>query len=214
MGIPLNGTAQRSRLALTAEDFKVLEIEGFAARMDALRARLTPKLQAIGEELLGDIEEATGRSFFVHVARHARRTVNPPKDTWVALSEVRRGYKMVPHFSVGLFSDRLFVRVGALYEAADRLAFARALAAALPGLPSDAEVVFDHQQPGGIPASQLLSDPGRVLQSAGRRQGEVLLERSRRAADIAGQDAVQLVRPLLQPLFEVYRDWRRGADIR
>ncbi len=202
-----------AEVAFTAQDFRVLEIPGFSDRMSALRERLSPKLQAIGEALRPTIEQETHQSFHVHVARHARRTTNPPTDTWVALSEMRRGYKMVPHFSVGLFSDRLFVRVGALYEAPARAQFAAALQSALPGLPADAEVVFDHQRPGGIPAAELLSTPGRIAQAAGRRQGEILLERSRRAADVAGEDVVALARRLLPPLSSLYAEWRQGAQI-
>ncbi|MDA8344366.1 MAG: DUF1054 family protein [Thermaerobacter sp.] len=206
-------TASVQTLAFTKEDFAVLEVEGFTERMAALRTRLTPKLQEIGERLRPDLEAATGRTLYVHVARHARRTVNPPKDTWVAVSEMPRGYKMVPHFSVGLFSDRLFLRVGALYEADARGDFAEVLRASLKGLPPDAEVVFDHQQPGGVPVSILHAQSDRIVQSAMRRQGEVLLERSRSADAVVGHDLLALVRPLLPPLVDVYMEWRRGADL-
>jgi uncharacterized protein YktB (UPF0637 family) len=36
------------------------------------------------------------------VARHARRTVNPPDDTWVAFAPDRRGYKKHCHFKVAV----------------------------------------------------------------------------------------------------------------
>ena len=38
------------------------------------------------------------KHFYPHVAKHARRSVNPPKDTWVAFATSKRGYKMLPHF--------------------------------------------------------------------------------------------------------------------
>ena len=38
----------------------------------------------------------------MHVAKHARRSVNPPIDTWVAFAPNKRGYKMLPHFQIGL----------------------------------------------------------------------------------------------------------------
>jgi uncharacterized protein YktB (UPF0637 family) len=36
------------------------------------------------------------------VARHARRTVNPPHDTWVAFALDKRGYKKHCHFKIAV----------------------------------------------------------------------------------------------------------------
>ncbi len=33
---------------------------------------------------------------------------NPPDDTWVSFSTNPRGYKMMPHFQIGLFGDHAF----------------------------------------------------------------------------------------------------------
>ena len=69
----------------------------------------------------------TGDEFFPHVAKHARRTVNPPKDSWVAFAPYKRGYKAFPHFQIGLWGTHLFIVVAIIYEApqkqemADRL---------------------------------------------------------------------------------------------
>jgi uncharacterized protein YktB (UPF0637 family) len=209
----LPALASTTSLAFSQGDFAVLTIPGFQERMAALRAQLTPKLQAIGERLQPELEAATGRTFYVHVARHARRTKNPPDDTWVALSEMPRGYKMVPHFAVGLFADHLFVRVGALYETDARHGFAQALIDALPRLPKDAQILFDHQQPGGESAAALLAEPERIAGAARRRQGEVLLQRARTAETVIGQDVPELVRPLLAPLVAVYGAWRQTAQL-
>ena len=43
-----------------------------------------------------------GGETFAHVARHARRTVNPPDDTWVAFGPDARGYKKHCHFKVAV----------------------------------------------------------------------------------------------------------------
>lgn len=88
--------------AFNAADFKVFDIEGFRPRMEELRARLRPKLEAIGHGLLPGVSRATGGPAFVHVARHARRTVNPPDDTWVAFGPDLRGYKKHAHFKVAV----------------------------------------------------------------------------------------------------------------
>ena len=88
--------------SFTAADFKVFEIDGFKARMEAIRTRVRPKLEVLGKSLVSDVAHATGAEAFAHVARHARRTVNPPEDTWVALGPDQRGYKKHGHFKVAV----------------------------------------------------------------------------------------------------------------
>jgi uncharacterized protein YktB (UPF0637 family) len=88
--------------AFNAADFKVFEVAGFRPRMAGIRSRLRPKLEAIGHRLLPGVSRATGSPAFAHVARHARRTVNPPQDTWVAFGPDGRGYKKHPHFKVAV----------------------------------------------------------------------------------------------------------------
>ncbi len=46
-----------------------------------------------------------GTELFVHIAQHRRRTVYPPENTWSALSPNKRGYKMQPHFQLGIWGD-------------------------------------------------------------------------------------------------------------
>jgi uncharacterized protein YktB (UPF0637 family) len=83
-------------------DFKVFDIPGFKPRMEAIRTRIRPKLEAAGRDLLPDVTRIGGADAFVHVARHARRTVNPPNDTWVAFADDKRGYKQHCHFKVAI----------------------------------------------------------------------------------------------------------------
>lgn len=196
------------------DDFAILTLPEFSERMAALRARLSPRLREIGEALAPQFAQAIGHPFHVHVARHARRKVNPPGDTWVALSENARGYKMLPHFQIGLFADRLFLRVGVLAETPveARAEFAAALAAMLPELPEEAEIVFDHHRPGGESVMSLRGAPERLAAAARRSDGEVLLERAIAAEEAAQRDVPHLLEPLLPPLVDVYRNWRRRAD--
>lgn len=86
----------------TAADFEVFEIPGFAARMAAIKTKVRPKLEAAGRDLLPDLTRIGGTEMVAHVARHARRTVNPPGDTWVAFAADRRGYKKHCHFKVAV----------------------------------------------------------------------------------------------------------------
>lgn len=88
--------------AFYAADFKVFTEPGFRSRMAAIRERLRPKLEAVGHSLTPAVSRATGADAFAHVAKHARRTVNPPDDTWVAFGPDARGYKRHCHFKVAI----------------------------------------------------------------------------------------------------------------
>jgi uncharacterized protein YktB (UPF0637 family) len=88
--------------AFAATDFRVFEVKGFAGRMSEIRGRIRPKLEVLGQRLLPEVSRALGAEAFVHVAKHARRTVNPPEDTWVAFASDRRGYKKHCHFKIAI----------------------------------------------------------------------------------------------------------------
>ena len=88
--------------AFGAADFKVFDVNGFQARMSQIRERIRPKLETLGHSVGPAIQRTTGEETFMHVAKHARRTVNPPDDTWVAFADDRRGYKKHAHFKVAL----------------------------------------------------------------------------------------------------------------
>ena len=57
---------------------------------------------------------------YPHIAKHARRTINPPNDTWISFSSNPRGYKMQPHFQIGLWETHLFIWYAVIYEAKDK----------------------------------------------------------------------------------------------
>lgn len=111
----------------TQNDFDVMTIPGLEPRMDALKKAIRPKLESIGEEMAPFLSELAGKTFYPHVAKHARRTVNPPDDTWVAWATSKRGYKSLPHFQVGLWSTHLFIQFGVIYEAENKAGYAQQL---------------------------------------------------------------------------------------
>lgn len=98
------------------EDFQTFTVNGLDERMEAIRNRIQPKFQTIGDALIDDLSTTTGHTMHVHIAQHARRTVNPPKDTWMAFCHNKRGYKQHPHFQIGLFDDHLFIWLAFIYE--------------------------------------------------------------------------------------------------
>jgi len=88
--------------AFNAGDFRVFDVKGFQPRMTEIRGRIRPKLEALGHSLAPGVSRATGGPSFAHVARHARRTVTAPDDTWVAFGPDTRGYKKHGHFKVAV----------------------------------------------------------------------------------------------------------------
>src|SRR2546430_14431744 len=85
-------------LAFVTGDFKVFDVKGFQPRMAELKSRVRPKLEALGRSLAPAVSRPPGGEAFAHVAKHARRTVNPPDDPRVACSPDARGYKKHRHF--------------------------------------------------------------------------------------------------------------------
>ena len=88
--------------AFVAGDFRIFELKGFGPRMAEIRARVRPKLDAFGGSLSSSVARSVGSEVFSHVAKHMRRTVNPPDDTWVAFGPDARGYKKHSHFKIAV----------------------------------------------------------------------------------------------------------------
>jgi uncharacterized protein YktB (UPF0637 family) len=106
-------------------DFDTFKIEGLDSRMEAIQERIRPKFQEIGQMLTDELAIATGNEMFLHIAKHARRTVNPPQDTWLAIAANKRGYKQHPHFQVGLFDDHVFIWLAFIYELPNKAEIAK-----------------------------------------------------------------------------------------
>jgi len=149
----------------TSADFTVFSLPGFEERMGALKQIVRPKLEAIGAQLAPALSEAVGMPMYAHVAKHARRTVNPPKDTWVAWSANARGYKAHPHFQVGLWGTHVFALFAMIYEAPQKASFARQLRENLDQLRMPADFVWsgDHMQPGAVPHGEMDAEAFRVF---------------------------------------------------
>ncbi|ASB89775.1 UPF0637 protein YktB [Bacillus sonorensis] len=109
-----------NNLRFTEEDFHTFTIEGLDARMGVLKETVRPKLQGLGEHFAPVLSVLTGDEMFVHVAKHARRSVNPPDDSWVAFANNKRGYKKLPHFQIGLWKTHVFVWFALIYESPSR----------------------------------------------------------------------------------------------
>jgi uncharacterized protein YktB (UPF0637 family) len=103
------------------------EIEGFNQRMEQLYALVRPRLMRLGDELAPELARKLRLEFFPHVARHARRTVNPPPETWAAFGPSPRGYKHYGYLALCISRAGVHARAVVKPEAQHRPAMAGGL---------------------------------------------------------------------------------------
>ena len=114
-------------LGFTPTDFAVFKIQGFSARMQEIYARVRPKLMRLGDELAPELARKLHLEFFPHVARHARRTLNPPPETWAAFGQSPKGYKRYGYLALCISGAGLHARMVVKAEADRRPEIARGL---------------------------------------------------------------------------------------
>lgn len=143
-------TTSAGLTGFTQADFDVFGLEGLEERMAAIQNLIQPKFRAIGEQLSVDVAVHAGNEMHLHVARHARRKVNPPKDTWLAICSNKRGYKAHPHFQLGLFDDHLFLWLALIYELPNKANIATAylnqIDDVIAAVPKDYVLSQDHMK--------------------------------------------------------------------
>ncbi|MDT8859179.1 DUF1054 domain-containing protein [Alkalihalobacillus sp. MEB130] len=151
-------------------DFDIFHIDGLEARMDAIQTEIQPKFKAFGDILTEELAVLLGNEMYLHIAKHARRKVNPPNDTWLAIGHDKRGYKKHPHFQLGLFDDHLFIWFALIYEAPNKQAIAESLMTnsnVIMDLPDDYVISLDHMKKAATPLadkneSDLIADLERL----------------------------------------------------
>ncbi|KUO97144.1 DUF1054 domain-containing protein [Ferroacidibacillus organovorans] len=164
-------------------DFAVFTVPGLEPRMAALRTQLRPKFEQLGEHFSGRLAAQLGRPVFAHVAKHARRKTNPPKDSWVAFSQDQRGYKKWPTFMLGMWSSHVFLQFGFIYESPYKAAFAKLVLENLEStrtlLPPDFLVYKDHMTTSGVALAALTDEAYKQLvgRSAEVKRGDLLFGR-------------------------------------
>ena len=62
-------------------DFDLFSIDGLEPRMKALQTLVQPKFEILGRHFADRLSAHGSDEFFPHVAKHLRRTVNPPTDS-------------------------------------------------------------------------------------------------------------------------------------
>lgn len=191
------------------EDFDTFHIEGLDARMEAIQTRIQPKFQEIGKELTDFLSIQLGNEMHLHIAKHARRTVNPPKDTWLAIAANKRGYKKHPHFQLGLFDDHLFLWLAFIYELPNKADFAWRLLnhfEELKELPNEFVVSLDHTKKESFPIHELEKkhlERFRDVKKGEFLVGKHLLPNDKRVKD--GEELVKTAKETFQSLVPIYQ---------
>jgi hypothetical protein len=114
-------------MGFTPTDFEVFRINGFSARMEKIYERVRPKLTRLGVELAPELSRKLDLEFYAHVAKHVRRTVNPPPETWVAFGPSPRGYKRYGYLALCISGAGLHARAVVKADADSRPDMARRL---------------------------------------------------------------------------------------
>ncbi|HJU29587.1 MAG TPA: DUF1054 family protein [Candidatus Binataceae bacterium] len=107
-------------IGFTPVDFDVFKVEGFNERMQQIYAHVRPKLIKLGDELAPALARKLHMEFFPHVAKHARRTVNPPPETWAAFGPSPKGYKRYGYLALCISGVGLHARTVVKPEADKR----------------------------------------------------------------------------------------------
>ena len=107
-------------LGFKPRDFEVFAVAGFNERMRLLYEHVRPRLVKLGEELAPELSRKLHLEFFPHVAKHARRTVNPPAETWAAFGPSPKGYKRYGYLALCISGAGLHARAVVKTEADHR----------------------------------------------------------------------------------------------
>lgn len=196
------------------EDFNVFTIDGLDDRMEVLKETVRPKLDALGEHFAPTLSTLTGDEMFYHVAKHARRSVNPPNDTWVAFANNKRGYKKHPHFQIGLWNTHVFVWFAMIYEAPNKEDYGKVLENNLERISSLIPQNFvwsgDHMKAEATPFSELgkegLSSLFERLQTV--KKAEILCGihiPKEEAVSLSGDETIEIINDAFVKLIPLYQ---------
>lgn len=194
-----------------SRDFETFQIEGLDKRMEAIQERIQPKFRAIGDILTDDLSAMIGTEMFLHIARHARRKVNPPNDTWLAIANNKRGYKQHPHFQVGLFDDHVFIWLAFIYELPNKTTmasnFIKHIETLEKTIPSDFVISQDHMKKDAIAMGEIHLDKA-LKRFRDVKKAEFLIGRHIAANDpilTNGEEFISLVKETFETLIPLYK---------
>jgi uncharacterized protein YktB (UPF0637 family) len=114
-------------LGFIRRDFEVFAIEGFNARMAKIDEFVNPRLIKLGNELAPELSRILRMEFFPHIAKHMRRTANPPAESWAAFGPSRAGYKRYAYLALCVSAAGINARAVVKSDADNRTEMARAI---------------------------------------------------------------------------------------
>ncbi|KMJ58481.1 hypothetical protein AB685_11395 [Bacillus sp. LL01] len=195
------------------KDFQVFTIDGLEERMEALKNQIQPKFEQLGQYFAPSLTAMTGEEMHYHVAKHARRTKNPPKDSWVAFGSSPRGYKMLPHFQIGLWETHVFVWFAVIYEAPMKEAFGETLLQDVKGIRKQIPSYYvwskDHTKPEVIHQSEMTEETHKELfeRLINVKKAEILCGiqiPQEEAIMLSGDETIARIEEAFQTLRELY----------
>ncbi|MDZ5712890.1 YktB family protein [Jeotgalibacillus haloalkalitolerans] len=203
----------------STKDFEVFNIDGLDERMESIRSRIQPKFQELGDLTVPALSEQTGEEMHLHIARHARRSVNPPNDTWMAAAPSKRGYKKMPHFQFGLWGDHLFIWTAFIYELPEKENIAKTMIEnfddLMKVLPEDGYISADHMKKEAKKISEM--NEGDILHVLERfekvKKAEFLAGRRIEASEAIKMSKDELSELILQTWTELLPLYKLGTRV-
>lgn len=193
------------------KDFDVFTVEGLDERMELIRGRIQPKFKAIGDIMVDELSMLLGNEMYLHIAKHARRTINPPKDTWLAIADNKRGYKKHPHFQVGLFDDHVFIWLAFIYELPNKKEIGQVFLDNIQlfeKLPDDFVTSLDHMQKEAFSTENIEEITKGLIRFRDSKKGEFLIGRQIKAGNPVlqnGDDFIKIVENTMETLIPIYK---------
>ena len=130
--------------------FQAFEHDQLDLVMDDFRRYVQPPLRKYGQyikQLMG--QQFTSLDLPVHLAKHIRRKVSLPFNTWVAIGGDNRGYKKYLHLQLGINRQYVFFVIASLdHPPIEKMAIQhwQRYPQVLKHLPEDVVFIFDHTQ--------------------------------------------------------------------
>jgi uncharacterized protein YktB (UPF0637 family) len=200
-------------LGFAPTDFAVFKVAGFSARMQEIYTRVRPRLVKLGNELAPELARKFHLEFFPHVARHGRRTVNPPPETWAAFGPSPKGYKRYGYLALCISGAGLHARMVVKPEADGRAEMARGLkshaAQLAKSLRGTRVARYDNWDFNALPAKRAADDElfAALAEGLGKKTGALDLGFGWTVRDALRLDRAELLDAYreLEPVYRIIR---------
>lgn len=193
-----------------AQDFDIFDEPTLSGRMTAIRDVIDPKFEQAAAVLL-PILATDGKHWTAHIAKHLRRTTNAPDNTWVAFAPNKRGYKMMPHFELGLWADHLYLYLAVEenmkpQQTPDIVAKLQRAREQVAQLPAEYVLSADHMVNATQPLTLAAYDD-LVARFAAVRHSEVLIGLTIPRGDdrLKGDRSVEVLSTVVKTLLPIYQ---------